>query len=299
MKFIDENRGEHGVEPICKALQVAPSTYHERERQRREPARRSERAKRDDELRVLVRKVWEDNRGVYGVRKVWKQLRRLGHAVPRCVVARLMAELGLAGAVRGRRVRTTVPALVADRPLDLVQRQFAVDRPNRLWVADITHVRTTNGFAYVAFVIDAFSRHIVGWCVSDSLRADITLVALEQALHQREVGSDLVHHSDRGGQYLAIRYTERLAEAGVQASVGKVGDSYDNALAESINGLYKTELIKKDRKPWTSVDQVELATLHWVHWYNHVRIFEPLGYVPPVEYELDFQNRQKAQSEAA
>ena len=210
-----------------------------------------------------------------------------------------MRDLGLAGVVRGRRVRTTLPAVVEERPKDLVQRQFVADRPNRLWVADITYVPTwANKFAYVAFVTDVFSRRIVGWRVSSTLRTDLALDALEQALHQRDVSKDLVHHSDRGVQYLSIRYSERLDEAGLERSVGKVGDSYDNALAESINALYKAELIHREG-PWRSVEAVEFATLEWVHWFNNHRLLEPLGYLPPAEYEEAFYRRQEAQPEAA
>ena len=299
MTFIDDNRDEYGVEPICSVLPIAPSTYHERARQRREPSRRSQRAQRDDVVREDILRVWNESRRLYGVRKVWRQLLREGNAVARCTVERLMRELGIAGVVRGKNVRTTFAGTVEHAPLDLVQRQFSVDRPDRLWVADITFVRTWSGFAYVAFVIDVFSRRIVGWQVSSSLKTDLALDALEQALHQREVGQDLVvHHSDREVQYLSIRYTDRLADASVQAAVGRVGDSYDNALAESNNGLYKTELIRRDG-PWRSLESLALATLDWIHWYNHHRLLEPLGYLPPAEYEEAFHRGQAPQTDAA
>jgi len=296
--FIDEHRAQYGVEPICKVLPIAPSTYYEHLRCRRAPELRSARAKRDELLTADVRRVWQENRRLYGCRKVWRQLRRVDVDVARCTVRRLMKGLGLSGAVRGRKVRTTIPDDAAERPGDLVNREFVAPAPNRLWVADITYVATWAGFAYVAFVIDVFSRYIVGWRVSNSLRTDLALDALEQAIHARPSDDQLVHHSDRGSQYLSIRYTERLAEVGIQGSVGTVGDSYDNALAESVNGLYKTELIRKEG-PWKSVEAVELATLDWVDWFNHRRLLEPLGYVPPSEFEKAYYDRQTAQSRAA
>ena len=237
--FIDEHRGEYGVEPICRVLPIAPSTYYERVRQRMEPARRSSRAKRDDELCAAIERIWRENFEVYGARKVWRQLRREGVDVARCTVERLMRRLGIAGVVRGRRPRTTIIDSKAQCPLDRVQRTFAAEAPNRLWVADITYVATWEGFVYVAFVVDVFSRRIVGWRVSQSLRTDLALDALEQALHARDTDEQLIHHSDRGVQYLSVRYTERLRDAGIEPSVGSVGDSYDNALAETINGLFK------------------------------------------------------------
>ena len=296
--FIDDHREEYGVEPICKVLPIAPSTYYAHLRWRREPELRSARAKRDEELTAEIQRVWEDNRGLYGHRKVWRQLCREEVAVARCTVQRLMKRQGLSGVVRGRKVRTTIPAAVAERPGDLVQREFVAEAPNRLWVADLTYVATWAGFVYVAFVIDVFSRYIVGWRVSNSLRTDLPLDALEQAIYARPTRDQLVHHSDRGSQYLSIRYTERLAEAGILGSVGTVGDSYDNALAESVNGLYKTELIRKDG-PWSGVEAVELATLGWVDWFNNRRLLEPLGYVPPAEFEKAYYDHQTAQGRAA
>lgn len=284
--FIDEHRGAYGVEPICDVLPIAPATYYEHRARGRDPSRRPARARRDDVLRVGVRRVWDENfHGVYGAEKVWRQMRREGTTVARCTVERLMRQMGLRGAVRGRAFKVTTEAdEAAARPLDLVQRAFTAERPNQLWVADLTYVATWRGFAYAAFVIDVFSRRIVGWRVSTSLRSDLALDALEQALHARRDAHGVVHHSDRGVQYLSLRYTERLAEAGVTASVGSVGDSYDNALAESVIGLFKTEVIQR-RGPWRSAEAVELATLSWVHWFNNKRLLEPIGHVPPVEFE--------------
>ena len=298
VNFIDNNRGEYGVEPLCAVLPIAQSTYYRHLQERARPELRSERSRRDERLKGHIRRVWDNSRGLYGLRKVWHQLRREGVEVARCTVGRLMREMGLEGVVRGKRVRTTVPAPAAGRPLDLVKRRFVAEAPDQLWLADITYVATWAGFAYVAFVVDVFSRRIVGWRVSSSLRTDLALDALEQAIYQRDTRGELVHHSDRGAQYLSIRYTERLAEAGIQASVGSVGDSYDNALAETINGLYKTELIRKEG-PWRSVQAVELATLDWVHWFNHNRILEPLGYTSPAEFEAAYFARHEAQARVA
>lgn len=295
--FIDEHRGEYGVEPICSVLPIAPSTYYKHVAERRTPERRSPRAKRDSVLRREVQRVHTESDGVYGARKVWRQLRREGISAARCTVERLMSDLGLRGVVRSRKPTTTIPAGKAFAPKDLVRRQFGACAPNRLWVADITYVRVRSGFVYVAFVLDAFSRRIVGWAVSASLHADLPLTALEQALAERVVDDDLVHHSDRGSQYLAIRYTSRLEDAGVHASVGSVGDSYDNALAESLNALFKTEVIH--RKSWTDRQEVEHATLAWVHWFNNSRLLEPIGYVPPVEFEAQFHHRQALRENAA
>jgi transposase InsO family protein len=262
IRFIDDHRGAYGVEPICKLLPIAPSTYHAHAARRTDPARLPARAGRDVVLATDIQRVFDANFGVYGVRKVWRQLGREGKKVARCTVARLMRRMGLQGVVRGREVRTTVsnPAVVC--PLDRVNRQFHAPRPNALWLSDFTYVATWQGFVYVAFVIDAFARRIVGWRVSRTAHASFVLDALEQALHERRPvqGSGLVHHSDRGVQYVSIRYTERLADAGIEPSVGSVGDSYDNALAETINGLYKTEVIRR-RGPWRSLETVEFATL--------------------------------------
>jgi len=282
--FIDDHRAVYGVEPICRVLPIAPSTYYEAKAREADPTRLPDRVKRDAALRETIRQVWKENFGVYGVRKVWRELIRQQIAVARCTVARLMCAMGLEGVRRGKKCKTTVPDESAARPADLVNRQFVATRPNELWVADLTYVATWRGFAYVAFVIDVYSRMIVGWRVATSLRTDLALDALEQALHARPNSERLVHHSDRGVQYLSIRYTERLAEAGIESSVGSVGDSYDNALAETINGLYKTEVIHRG-SPWRHAEQVEFATLAWVDWFNNRRLLEPLGYVPPVDYE--------------
>lgn len=292
--FIDDHRETFGVEPICAVLPIAPSLYYELKARERDPHRRPARARCDARLGEHIRRVWRENREVYGVRKVWKQLTREGQAVARCTVARLMRCLGLAGVVRGRKFKvTTMPDSAAARPPDLVARQFMAVRPNQLWVADLTYVATWRGFVYVAFVIDVFSRRIVGWRASTSLRSDLALDALEQALYARPLAQaePLVHHSDRGVQYLSIRYTERLAQAGIEPSVGSTGDSYDNALAESVIGLFKTEEIHR-RGPWKGLEDVEFATLEWVAWYNGSRLLEPLGYVPPAEFEQAYHDRQ-------
>jgi transposase InsO family protein len=282
--FVDDHRGRYGVEPICRVLPIAPSTYYLCKAREADPGKRPARARRDEQLRREVQRVWLENREVYGVRKIWRQLNREGIRVARCTVARLMGELGIGGVVRGRRCRTTVPSEVGEHPQDLVQRDFTAQRPNQLWVSDLTYVATWCGFVYVAFVIDAFSRRIVGWRVSNSLKSDLALDALEQAIWEREEAArdSLVHHSNRGVQYLSIRYTQRLAEAGIEPSVGSKGDSYDNALAETVIGLFKAEVIRK-RGPWRGLEDVEFATLEWVWWFNHRRILEPLGYVPPSE----------------
>ena len=293
VSFIDDHREFYGVEPICRVLPIAPSTYYEHKARQADPERLPLRAKRDAVLREDIDRVWHGNFQVYGVRKVWHQLLRENVPVARCTVARLMREMGLEGAVRGRKFKTTIPDHTASRPTDLVDRDFTATRPNQLWVADLTYVATWRGFAYVAFVIDVFSRAIVGWRVSSSLRTDLALDALEQALHARPDADDLVHHSDRGVQYLSIRYTERLAEAGIEPSVGSVGDSYDNALAESVIGLYKTEVIHR-RGPWRHLEAVEFATLEWVAWYNNQRLFEPIGNIPPVEFEQAYYQSLQA-----
>jgi len=291
--FIRAHRSSYGVESICSVLPIAPSTYYEHEARRRDPGRLPDRARRDAQLRTHIDRVWRENRRVYGARKVWKQLKREGFTPARCTVERLMADMGLQGVVRGKKCRTTIPDDLALRPPDLVDRTFAADHPNQLWVADLTYVATWRGFVYVAFVIDVFSRMIVGWRVSASLRSDLALDALEQALWARPRSAGLVHHSDRGVQYLSIRYTERLAEAGIEPSVGSVGDSYDNAMAESVIGLFKTEVIRQGG-PWRGLEDVEFATLEWISWYNKQRLLEPLGYVPPAEFEAIYYQRQQA-----
>ena len=284
--FIDDHREVYGVEPICKVLPIAPSTYHEHVARRRDPSRLSARAKRDAALKIEVRRVFEENFGVYGARKIWRQLKREGFDVARCTVARLMQAMGLQGVIRGKPIRTTVGDKTAPRPLDRVDRQFRADRPNALWVSDFTYVATWAGVVYVAFVIDAFARRIVGWRVSRTAHAGFVLDALEQALHDRRPvhRGGLVHHSDRGVQYVSIKYTGRLAEAGVEPSVGSVGDSYDNALAETIDGLYKAEVIHR-LGPWRSFEAVKFATLEWLDWFNNRRLLEPIGNIPPAEAE--------------
>jgi putative transposase len=284
--FIDDHRRTHGVEPICKVLPIAPSTYHAHVAKRADPSRLSERARRDLALKVAIRRVFAENFEVYGVRKVWLQLNREGVGVARCTVARLMRAMGLQGVMRGKPVRTTIQDKAAPCPLDRVNRQFKAPAPNQLWVSDFTYVSTWGGMVYVAFVIDVYARRIVGWRASRTAHARFVLDALEQALHERRPvhGGGLVHHSDRGSQYVSIKYTERLAEAGIEPSVGSVGDSYDNALAETINGLYKAEVIHR-RGSWRNFEAVEFATLEWVDWFNHRRLLEPIGNIPPAEAE--------------
>jgi len=294
VSFIDEHRGCYGVEPICRLLPIAPSTYYEQKVRERDPTRLPARMKRDAGLREEIRRVHSENFDLYGARKVWRQLGREGIEVARCTVERLMREMGLSGAVRGRRFKTTISDAAASRPADLVDRDFSATRPNQLWVSDLTYVATWRGFVFVAFVIDVFARRIVGWRASTSLRTDLVLDALEQALYDRResAAEPLVHHSDRGSQYLSIRYTERLAEAGIEPSVGSRGDSYDNALAESVIGLYKTEVIRQ-RGPWRGLEDVEYATLEWICWYNTQRLLEPIGYVPPLEHERSYYREQQ------
>ncbi|KWR77370.1 transposase [Cupriavidus sp. IDO] len=270
-------------------MRISPSGYRRHAAQLRDPSRRSARSKRDELLRPEVKRVWQANMQVYGADKVWKQLNRESITVARCTVERLMKQQSLRGVIRGKRIRTTIPDARAARPPDLVNRQFRAERPNQLWVSDFTYVSTWQGWLYVAFVIDVFARRIVGWRVSSSMTTDFVLDALEQALYDRQPGNDgsLIHHSDRGSQYVSIRYSERLAEAAIEPSVGSRGDSYDNALAETINGLYKAELIHR-RTAWKTRESVELATLEWVAWFNHHRLMEPLGYIPPAEAEANY-----------
>jgi len=289
--FIDDHREQFGVEPICGVLPIAPSTYFRHKLEQRDPTRRSARTQHDAVLRAIIRRIWMEHHQVYGPRKVWKQMGRENLRVARCRVRRLMREMGLAGAVRGRAwTTTTQPESGAHHPHDLVDRNFTATRPNQLWVSDFTYVATWRGFVYVAFVIDVFARRIVGWRVSSSLATDFVLDALEQAIYDRCGGEDidgLVHHSDRGTQYLSMRYTDRLADAGIAPSVGSRSDSYDNALAESLIGLFKTEVIRR-LGPWRHLEAVEFATLDWVDWFNHRRLLEPIGYVPPAEYEARY-----------
>jgi putative transposase len=300
VSFIDEHRSVYGVEPICDVLPIAPSTYHRQKFLEAKPEKRSARARRDEALRGTIRQSWTENHAVYGVRKMWHELKPTDDPPARCTVERLMRQMGLQGVVRGKTKKTTIPDDAALRPQDLVTRNFTATRPNQLWVADLTYVATWRGFAYVAFVIDVFSRRIVGWRASSSLRSDLALDALEQALHDRPLDESerLVHHSDRGVQYLSIRYTDRLAEAGIEPLVGSTGDSYDNALAETVMGLFKTEVIRH-RGPWRGLEDVEFATLTWVAWYNTTRLHGSLGYVPPAKFEQAFHDRQAAPAELA
>ncbi|MBG0922879.1 IS3 family transposase [Escherichia coli] len=281
MPLLDKLREQYGVGPLCSELHIAPSTYYHCQQQRHHPDKRSARAQRDNWLKKEIQRVYDENHKVYGVRKVWRQLLREGIRVARCTVARLMAVMGLAGVLRGKKVRTTISrkAVVAG---DRVNRQFVAERPDQLWVADSTYVSTWQGVVYVAFIIDVFAGYIVGWRVSSSMETTFVLDALEQALWARRP-SGTVHHSDKGSQYVSLAYTQRLKEAGLLASTGSTGDSYDNAMAESINGLYKAEVIH--RKSWKNRAEVELATLTWVDWYNNRRLLERLGHTPPAEAE--------------
>jgi putative transposase len=298
VSFIDEHRAEYGVESICAQLPIAPSMYYQHKARQADPERWPPRLRRDRALAPEIRRVHEENFRVYGARKVWRQLSREGQVVARCTVERLMRAQGLRGVVRGRKCRTTIPDDSAARPLDRVNRQFQASRPNQLWVADFTYVATWVGFVYVAFVIDVFARRIIGWRVARSMHTELVLDALEQALWSRSGAAGVVHHSDRGSQYLSIRYSERLAEAGIEPSVGSVGDSYDNALAETIIGLFKTEVIHH-RGPWRHLEAVEYATLEWVDWFNHRRLLEPIGNVPPAELELAYRRQQSESALAA
>lgn len=287
--FIDMHHATYGVEPICKVLPIAPSTYRARAARQRDPDRLSARAKRDAVLCADIRRVHEENFSVYGARKVWHQLLREGIEVARCTVERLMRGLGLAGAVRGKMVKTTVSGK-EPCPADKVNRQFRPAKPNSLWVSDFTYVHTWSGFVYVAFVIDAYARRIIGWKVSSSMETGFVLDALEQAIHaRRPTEGGLIHHSDRGSQYVSIRYSDRLKEARIEPSVGSVGDAYDNALAETVNGLYKTEVIHR-QGPWRSLKDVEWATLKWVDWFNNRRLLSTIGNIPPAEAEIRFYN---------
>lgn len=292
---VDAQRASYGVESICAHLPIAPSTYWRHKAQEADPTRRAARVQRDAVLRPTIARVWHEQEQVYGAEKVWRQLLREGVAVARCTVERLMKDLGLRGVVRGGpAVVTTSPDVTAVVP-DLVDRQFSATRPNQLWVSDFTYVPTAEGFVYTAFVIDVFARRIVGWKVAATMHTDFVLDALEQALLRRSTDDlpDLVHHSDRGVQYVSMRYTTRLAAAGIAPSVGRRGDSYDNALAESVIGLYKTEVIgRRDR--WQGLEDVEFATLRWVDWFNHRRLFGPIGYVPPAEYEARYYQQAAA-----
>jgi putative transposase len=298
ISFIDQHRSQYGVEPICAQLPIAPSTYYGHKARAAEPELLPPRVRRDAELSPEIRRVYDENFRVYGARKVWRQLGREQITVARCTVERLMRSLGLQGVVRGKKCRTTISKDQASYPADRVKRQFTATRPNQLWVADFTYVATWSGFVYVAFVIDVFARRIIGWRVARSMQTDLVLDALEQALWSRSGAKGTVHHSDRGSQYLSIRYTERLAEAGVEPSVGSVGDSFDNALAETIIGLYKTEVIHH-RGPWRQLEDVEYATLEWVDWFNHRRLLTSIGNLPPAELELRYDRQHQESATAA
>lgn len=294
MAYIDAHRDRFGVESICRGLPIAPSTYYAHRQQQADPTRRSRRAHQDAWLRPAIQRVWDENHQVYGPRTVWYQLTREDVRVARCTVERLMRDMGLRGAVRGRAWITTTQTGDGARPRDLVDRQFVATRPNQLWVSDFTYVATWGGFVFVAFVIDVFARRIVGWRVSASMRTDFVLDALEQAIHARghDALTGLVHHSDQGVQYLSMRYTHRLADAGIAPSVGSRGDAYDNALAESVIGLFKTEVIQR-KGPWRSLEAVEFATLVWVDWFNNRRLLGPIGHIPPAEFEAQYYAQAK------
>ena len=287
VSFIDEHRDQYGVESICTQLPIAPSVYYEQKARETDPERVPPRVRRDITMLGQIRRVYEENFQVYGVRKIWRQLKRENVEVARCTVERLMRTLGLQGVRRGKRCRTTISDSEANRPADLVKRQFTATRPNQLWVADFTYVATWTGFVYVAFVIDVFARLLIGWRVARSMKTDLVLDALEQAIWSRSGIEGVIHHSDKGSQYLSIRYSERMIEAGVSPSVGTTGDSYDNALAETIIGLYKTEVIYH-RGPWKNIEAVEYATLEWVDWFNQRRLLEPIGNMPPAEFETAY-----------
>ena len=295
-RLVDEHRQAYGVEPMCSVLQIAPSGYWRHAARQRNPQLRCARAQRDETLLPHIERVWNANMRVYGAEKVWRQMTREGLCTARCTVERLMKHLGLQGVRRGKVVRTTISDAKLPCPLDRVNRVFRADRPNQLWVSDFTYVSTWQGWLYVAFVIDVYARRIVGWRVSSSMHTQFVLDALEQALYARqpERNGALIHHSDRGSQYVSIRYSERLAEAGIESSVGSKGDSYDNALAETINGLYKAEVIH--RRSWPSRESVELATLQWVSWFNHQRLLGPIGYIPPAEAEANYYRQLAAQA---
>jgi transposase InsO family protein len=292
--FIEQHRRRFGVARICRELPISPSTYYEHSARRRDPSRLPLRHHKDAELCREIKLVHSENYDVYGAHKVWEALGDKGIAVARCTVERLMRRLGLQGTTRGPQPATTTPAARDQRPADLVDRKFEADGPNRLWVADFTYVRTLQGFVYTAFVFDVFSRMIVGWQVAGQMRISLVLDALEQALHARMVDGPLVHHSDNGSQYLAIEYGSRLQDAGIRPSTGSVGDSYDNALAETLIGLYKAELINR-RGPWRNREHVELATLGWVDWFNNRRLMGPLGYMPPKQYEAGWYSQRELQ----
>jgi transposase InsO family protein len=298
VSFIDEHRARYGVESICNQLPIAPSTYYHHNACETQPELRAVRHRRDEFLMAEIQRVWEENFRVYGARKVWHQLRRENVDVARCTIERLMRRLGIRGVVRGQRPFTTISDPTQQPAPDLVKRNFTATRPNQLWVADFTYVATWSGFVYVSFVIDVYARRIVGWRVTKSMKTELVLDALEQALWARKHRQGLIHHSDRGSQYLSIRYTERMVDEGIDASVGTTGDSYDNALAETIIGLFKAEVIHH-RGPWQGLDAVEYAVLEWVDWFNHRRLLAPIGNMPPAEREMAYYRQQAESGEAA
>ena len=295
--FINRHKAAYGVESICRILPIAPSSYYRHQQQSQHPQQRSQRCLKDERLLILIRNIWQQSRQIYGARKVWQALLRNNHRVARCTVERLMRRHQMQGVWRGKDKRTTVGDPKLQRASDWVKRRFSAEKPNQLWVADFTYVATRQGFVYTAFVIDVFARRIVGWKVSKRMDTNMVMNALEQALHARRP-KGVIHHSDRGSQYLSIRYTERLRQAQVTASVGTTGDSYDNALAETVNGLYKTEVIHHQR-PWQGLADVEWATLEWVDWFNHHRLLEPIGYVPPAEYEMAYYRQLEESAKVA
>lgn len=296
MAFIDKHRADYGVEPICQQLPLSVSTYYWHKAHERQPELEADRVRRDRQLIPEIQRVWDDNQQVYDTRKVWLQMKREHHEVARCTVERLMKQMGIQGVTRAPATTyTTISDANQEKPQDKVKRQFVADRPNQLWVADITYVATWSGFVYVAFILDVYSRYMVGWRVSRSLETTLVLDALEQAIWYRKPGKGLIHHSDHGSQYLSIRYSERLTEANIDASVGSVGDSYDNAMAETLNGLYKAGVIYH-KGSWKGLEDVEYATLNWVDWFNHRRLLRPIGDRPPAEFEKLYyeQNREPA-----
>lgn len=299
LDFIHKHKSQYGVEPICKILPIAPSTYYRQEYLKEYPEKRSKRFLHAQHYAEQIKRVWQESAGRYGVRKVWEQLKQEGYCVARCTVARLMQRLEIQGVWRGKNKRTTRSRDEQKRADDLVKRDFSAKHPNNLWVADFTYIQTYSGWVYTAFIIDVFSRAIVGWKVSTRMNTDMVLDALEQALLARGMPKNVIHHSDRGVQYLSIRYTNRLETANLRASVGTTGDSYDNALAETVNGLYKTEVIEYLKSDWTGLADVELATLHWVDWFNKKRLHSTIGYVPPFQFESMYYNKLNVLGQAA
>ena len=294
--FIHNNKALYGVEAICRILPIALSTYYRTldltvEKHCFAREHRAKRDLHDFHHAEQIKRIWKESSGRYGVRKVWQQLKREGYVIARCTVARLMQKLGIQGVWRGKNKQTTRSRDDQKRADDLVKRNFNADHPDQLWVSDFTYIQTHSGWVYTAFIIDVFSRAIVGWKVSTRMNTDMVLDALEQALHDRGMPKNVIHHSDRGVQYLSIRYTNRLEAANLRASVGTTGDSYDNALAETVNGLYKTEVIEYLKADWQGLADVQLATLNWVDWFNKERVHSALGYVSPFEFEAMYYDK--------